>query len=60
MYFDPGFGSMVIQIIVASVAGIGAYLLAFKSKFSGMFNKNKSTNVADQLEDVIDDDDDEK
>lgn len=35
MYFDPGTGSMVIQMVVASIAGVGAFLLTFKTNFIG-------------------------
>ena len=44
MYFDPGTGSMLIQILVASIAGVGAFFIAFKTTiinfFKGMFKKN--------------------
>lgn len=45
MYFDPGTGSMVIQIIIASIAGIGAFFVTFKTNIitfiKGIFNKNE-------------------
>ena len=45
MYFDPGTGSMVIQIIIASIAGIGAFFVTFKTNFitfiKGIFSKNE-------------------
>lgn len=31
MYFDPGTGSMIVQIVIASIAGIGAFFVAFKA-----------------------------
>ena len=44
MYFDPGTGSMFIQIIIATMAGVGAFFVTFKTNFitfvKGMFNKN--------------------
>ena len=44
MYFDPGTGSMVIQIIIASIAGVGAFFVTFKTNFisfiKGLFSKN--------------------
>lgn len=44
MYFDPGSGSMLIQIVVAFFAGIGAFFITFKTNFfgflKGIFKKN--------------------
>lgn len=44
MYFDPGTGSMVVQMIIASIAGVGAFFLTFKTNFlsfiKGLFRKN--------------------
>ena len=31
MYFDPGTGSMLVQIIVAAIASVGAVFFAFKN-----------------------------
>ena len=43
MYFDPGTGSMLVQMIIALFAGIGAFFVAFKTNFlsfiKGMFKK---------------------
>ena len=42
MYFDPGTGSMIIQIIIGVIAGGGALIVAFKNKIVGLFKgKNK-------------------
>lgn len=44
MYFDPGTGSMIIQIIIAGIAGIGAFFFTCKTSiiafFKGLFKKN--------------------
>ena len=44
MYFDPGTGSMFVQIIIASIAGVGAFFIAFKTTivnfFKGIFRRN--------------------
>lgn len=44
MYFDPGTGSMLVQIIIATVAGVGAFFVTFKTNivsfFKGRFKKN--------------------
>jgi hypothetical protein len=39
MYLDPGFGSMLIQVIVAVIAAAGAYILIFKKSIAGFFQK---------------------
>lgn len=45
MYFDPGTGSMFVQILIASIAGVGAFFIAFKTTivnfFKGIFRKNE-------------------
>lgn len=45
MYFDPGTGSMVVQIVIASIAGVGAFFVAFKTNFmsfmKGLSKKNE-------------------
>ena len=45
MYFDPGTGSMLIQIIVAAIASIGALFITFKTSiinfFKGVHGKNE-------------------
>ena len=45
MYFDPGTGSMLVQIILASIAGVGAFFIAFKTTImnflKGIFKKNE-------------------
>ena len=32
MYLDPGFGSMVIQIVIAGIAAMGAGFFMFRQK----------------------------
>ena len=43
LYIDPGTGSMLIQMIIALFAGIGAFFVAFKTNFltfiKGIFSK---------------------
>lgn len=45
MYFDPGTGSMVVQVIIASIAGVGAFFVTFKTNFfsflKGIFKKHE-------------------
>jgi len=44
MYFDPGTGSMIIQVIIAGIAGIGAFFFTCKTSiiafFKGLSKKN--------------------
>lgn len=48
MYFDPGSGSMIIQVIIAGIAGVGAFLFTCKTSvvtfFKGLFKKNGQKN----------------
>jgi len=44
MYLDPGFGSMIIQVVIAGIATIGVSLYVFKSKIRALFNKEGKTN----------------
>lgn len=37
MYFDPGTGSMIIQMLIAALASVGVFFVAFKSKISKFF-----------------------
>lgn len=43
MYFDPGTGSMLIQMVIALFAGVGAFFVTFKTNFlssiKGIFKK---------------------
>lgn len=41
MYFDPNMGSMIIQILVAGMAGIGTVLFILRNKIRAIFGKNK-------------------
>ena len=42
MYLDPGFGGMLIQIIVALIAAGGAIAFSMRKKIKAMFSKNKA------------------
>lgn len=49
MYLDPGFGQMIIQVIVAAVAAGGAYVLLFKDKLKGLFKRGKKGAQAEEV-----------
>jgi len=40
-YLDPGSGSFILQVLVASLVGIGFALRSYWSKFLGFFRKEK-------------------
>ena len=37
MYFDPGTGSLIIQLLLAAIASIGAFFAIFKGKIKRLF-----------------------
>ena len=43
MYLDPGFGSMIIQMIVAGIAAAAAFIFIARKKISGFFRKDKNS-----------------
>jgi len=43
MYFDPGFGSMLIQALLATVAACGSFFFIFRGKVKSLFNKKNAT-----------------
>jgi hypothetical protein len=43
MYFDPGTGSLIVQILVAFVASIGAFFALFKNKLKAIIKKEEKT-----------------
>jgi len=41
MYLDPGFGSMLIQMLIASLAAVAVGFGVFRHKIIAFFSKNK-------------------
>ena len=41
MYFDPGTGSLIIQLLIAGLASIGAFFALFKNKLVSIIKKEK-------------------
>ncbi len=41
MYFDPGTGSLIIQLLLAGLASVAAFFAVFKNKIKNFFNKDK-------------------
>jgi len=48
MYLDPGFGSMLIQLVVASLAAIAVGFGLFRQKIKMFFNKNKDEEATEE------------
>lgn len=48
MYLDPGFGSMLIQGIVAALAAGGAYLILMRKKIVAFFQNRKAVMNAEE------------
>jgi len=42
MYLDPGFGGMLLQVLVAVVAAGGIALFSLRKKIRALFSKNKN------------------
>jgi hypothetical protein len=42
MYLDPGFGSMVLQLVLAGLLGAGVIIRVFWKNIKGIFSKKKS------------------
>ena len=51
MYLDPGFGSMLIQAVIAAIAAGGAYLLIFRKRIVSFFKSRGAHQSAATQED---------
>ena len=63
MYLDPGFGGMLLQVIVAIAAVGGGIIYSFRKKIGGLFKKgdgkpkkvdSKAFQTEDDAIDVLD------
>ena len=52
MYLDPGFGSMVLQLVLAGLLGAGVIVRLFWKKIKGIFSKSQteSTEIRDDID----------
>ena len=57
MYLDPGFGGMLLQVIVVIAAVGGGILFSFRKKIRSLFSKNKKATQPINNEPVSIDDD---
>ena len=46
MYLDPGFGGMLVQVLVAIAAMGGIILFSLRRKIASLFSKNKETDTS--------------
>ena len=74
MYLDPGFGGMLVQVIVVIAAVGGGVLFSLRRKIKNLFNKDKgpaakmddaslnqtANDATDMLDDAVDMLDDEE
>lgn len=56
LYFDAGLGAMLIQAIVAAVAGIALFYKSIMYKIKSIFGLDKSTAENDVFDDINIDD----
>jgi hypothetical protein len=54
MYLDPGFGSMVIQMVIGLIAASGAGMYIFRQKLAKLF-KHSSAKEKDTVNTASDD-----
>lgn len=52
-YLDPGSGSLFIQLLFSSLAGVGLYFLSKLRIVKNIFRKNSSEIEEDDIEDDI-------
>lgn len=51
MYFDPGTGSLIIQMLLAIFAGIASFFVLFKNNVKAFFSKKKNEKI-DKKEEI--------
>jgi hypothetical protein len=56
LYFDAGLGAMLIQAIVAAVAGIALFYKSIKYKIRSIFGMDKNTTENEVFDDINMDD----
>ena len=49
MYLDPGFGGMLVQVLVLIAAVGGGILFSVRKKIRSLFSKDKSAPVAKKI-----------
>ena len=51
LYLDPGSGSFLIQLLIATLAGAGIAIAASWSKIKRLFKRSKKTDLDEDEED---------
>ena len=51
-YLDPGSGSVLIQLLIAALLGVGIALRASWGKIKGLFGRKSETDDEDEDEDL--------
>lgn len=49
MYFDPGTGSLIVQLFLACVAGFTSFLFVFRNNVKAFFSKFKKTKKVEEV-----------
>ena len=50
MYLDPGFGSMVIQVVIGVIAAGGVALYTLRQKIAKLFGRSPKENEQEELD----------
>ena len=50
-YLDPSSGSILLQLVLASLLGIGVAVRVFWRKIRGVFNKSSKSTEPDEIDD---------
>ena len=53
VYLDPGSGSLFIQMLIASLAGIGLYFLSKLRSIKKLFRKDSTGHEEDEIDDDL-------
>jgi len=51
MYLDPGFGSMLVQALIASLAAAGVMVGVFWNRIKAFFNRGKNKDDSEKPDD---------
>jgi hypothetical protein len=51
-YLDPGSGSVILQVLIASLVGIGFALRGYWGKIKKLFNKDAREEEVDDLDEL--------
>lgn len=52
-YLDPGSGSIIIQLLISTLAGLGIYFLSKIKAIKNIFRKNSAEIAEDDIEEDL-------